>query len=102
MVDGVYQDIFEALKPGIRENEIVALANKRLYEMGPTRSNHQRRSASGVIPTPTTSRIASSALVPGLFDIFHSYNGYRTCYYPPMSVGSSDGAQRDAYAKARA
>jgi len=22
MVDGVYQDIFEALKPGIRENEI--------------------------------------------------------------------------------
>ena len=34
MVDGVYQDIFEALKPGVRENEIVALANKRLYEMG--------------------------------------------------------------------
>ena len=34
MVDGVYQDIAEALKPGIRENEIVALANKRLYEMG--------------------------------------------------------------------
>src|ERR671910_441413 len=34
MVDGVYQDIYEALKPGVRENEIVALANKRLYEMG--------------------------------------------------------------------
>src|SRR5712692_9150841 len=34
MVDGVYQDITEALKPGVRENEIVALANKRLYEMG--------------------------------------------------------------------
>src|SRR2546426_1594153 len=34
MVDGVYQDIFEALKPGARENEIVALANKRPYEMG--------------------------------------------------------------------
>ena len=34
MVDGVYQDIVEALKPGIRENEIVAMANKRLYEMG--------------------------------------------------------------------
>ena len=25
MVDGVYQDIVEALKPGVRENEIVAL-----------------------------------------------------------------------------
>jgi Xaa-Pro dipeptidase len=34
MVDGVYQDIFEALKPGVRENEIVALANQRLYQMG--------------------------------------------------------------------
>src|SRR5690606_32869810 len=34
MVDGVYQDISEALKPGVRENDIVALANKRLYEMG--------------------------------------------------------------------
>ncbi|MGA9100583.1 MAG: aminopeptidase P family protein, partial [Aeromicrobium sp.] len=34
MVDGVYQDIVEVLKPGIRENEIVALVNKRLYEMG--------------------------------------------------------------------
>src|SRR5206468_9825781 len=34
MGDGVYQDIAEALKPGVRENEIVALASKRLYEMG--------------------------------------------------------------------
>ena len=34
MVDGVYQDIVEALKPGVRENQIVALASKRLYEMG--------------------------------------------------------------------
>src|SRR5216684_1541245 len=34
MVDGVYQDITDALRPGIRENEIVALASKRLYDMG--------------------------------------------------------------------
>src|SRR6516225_4556331 len=34
MVDGVDQDITEALKPGVRENEIVALATKRLYDMG--------------------------------------------------------------------
>src|SRR5262249_4174370 len=34
MVDGVYQDITDALRPGVRENEIVALATKRLYEMG--------------------------------------------------------------------
>ena len=34
MGDGVYQDIYEQLKPGVRENEIVAMATKRLYEMG--------------------------------------------------------------------
>jgi Xaa-Pro aminopeptidase len=34
MVDGTYQSIVDALKPGIRENEVVALANKRLYELG--------------------------------------------------------------------
>src|SRR5580692_3748922 len=34
MVDGVYQNIVDVLKPGRRENEIVALANKRLYELG--------------------------------------------------------------------
>src|SRR5216110_956222 len=34
MVDGVYHSIYEALKPGVRENDIVALANKMLYEMG--------------------------------------------------------------------
>ncbi len=34
MVDGVYQDISEALKPGVKESQIVALATARLYEMG--------------------------------------------------------------------
>ena len=34
MVDGVYQDIAEALKPGVKESEIVALATTRLYEHG--------------------------------------------------------------------
>src|SRR5687768_17960526 len=33
MVDGVYHSIYENLKPGVRENDIVALANKLLYEM---------------------------------------------------------------------
>src|SRR5204863_5895488 len=34
MVDGANQDIAEALRPGVRENEIVALATQRLYGMG--------------------------------------------------------------------
>jgi Xaa-Pro dipeptidase len=34
MVDGVYHDIFEALKPGVRESDIVAMAHARLFQMG--------------------------------------------------------------------
>jgi len=34
MVDGVYQDIAAALKPGVKESQIVALGAQRLYEPG--------------------------------------------------------------------
>jgi Xaa-Pro dipeptidase len=58
MVDGTYADIAEALKPEC-ENEIVALANKRLYEMGSTTSSRSTRSpASGATRTRTTSPTA--------------------------------------------
>ena len=34
MVDGVYQDIFEMLKPGVRESDVVGMAHARLFGMG--------------------------------------------------------------------
>ena len=33
IVDGVYQVIAENLKPGMRENQLVAMANKFLYDL---------------------------------------------------------------------
>jgi Xaa-Pro aminopeptidase len=103
MVDGVYQDIFEALKPGIRENEIVALANKRLYEMGSDQVE-AINAVSGERCNPHPHNFTDRIIRPGeqaFFDIIHSFNGYRTCYYRTMSVGSSTAVQRDAYTKAR-
>jgi Xaa-Pro aminopeptidase len=103
MVDGVYQDIFEALKPGVRENEIVALANKRLYEMGSDQVE-AINSVSGERCNPHPHNFTDRIIRPGdqaFFDIIHSYNGYRTCYYRTMSVGSATNVQRDAYTKAR-
>jgi Xaa-Pro aminopeptidase len=35
------------------------------------------------------------------FDIIHSFNGYRTCYYRTFGVGSATSSQRAAYTKAR-
>ena len=103
MVDGVYQDIVNVLKPGIRENEIVALANKRLYEMGSDQVE-AINAISGERCNPHPHNFTDRLIRPGdqaFFDIIHSFNGYRTCYYRTFSVGSATPAQRDAYQQAR-
>jgi Xaa-Pro dipeptidase len=103
MVDGVYQDIVEALKPGVRENEIVALANKRLYEMGSDQVE-AINAVSGERCNPHPHNFSDRIIRPGdqaFFDIIQSYNGYRTCYYRTFGVGSSTDSQRDAYKRAR-
>jgi Xaa-Pro aminopeptidase len=103
MVDGVYQDIAEALKPGVRENEIVALANKRLYEMG-SDDVEAINAVSGERCNPHPHNFSDRLIRPGdqaYFDIIQSFNGYRTCYYRTFAVGRSSQAQRDAYVRAR-
>jgi Xaa-Pro dipeptidase len=103
MVDGVYNDIVEVLKPGIRENEIVALANKRLYEMGSDQVE-AINAVSGERCNPHPHNFSDRIIRPGdqaFFDIIHSFNGYRTCYYRTFSVGSATQSQRDAYTRAR-
>ena len=103
MVDGVYTDIVEALKPGVRENEIVALASKRLYDMG-SEQVEAINAVSGERCNPHPHNFSDRLIRPGdqaFFDIIQSYNGYRTCYYRTFSVGSATTSQRDAYTKAR-
>jgi Xaa-Pro aminopeptidase len=103
MVDGVYQGIVERLKPGVRENDIVAFANQRLYEMGSDQVE-AINAISGERCNPHPHNFTDRWIRPGdqaFFDIIHSFNGYRTCYYRTFSVGSATPAQRDAYTRAR-
>jgi Xaa-Pro aminopeptidase len=103
MVDGVYQDIVDALKPGVRENEIVALANKRLYEYGSDQVEAVN-AISGDRCNPHPHNFTDRIIRPGdqaFFDIIHSFNGYRTCYYRTFGVGWATPSQRDAYSRAR-
>ncbi len=103
MVDGVYQDIVDVLKPGIRENEIVALANKRLYELGSDQVEAVN-AISGERCNPHPHNFTDRIIRPGdqaFFDIIHSFNGYRTCYYRTFGVGSATQVQKDAYKQAR-
>lgn len=103
MVDGVYQDIYEALKPGVRENDIVALATGRLLEMG-SEQVEAINSIAGERCSPHPHVFSDRMIRPGdqaYFDIIHSFNGYRTCYYRTFAVGRATQAHRDAYKKAR-
>src|SRR5262247_2989021 len=59
MVDGAYHLINEELKPGVRENDIVAKFNDRMLRPGDQ----------------------------AFFDILQSFMGYRTCYYRTFNVG---------------
>jgi len=103
MVDGVYQDIAEALKPGVKESEIVALATARLYAMG-SDCVEAINAISGERCSPHPHNFTDRLIRPGdqaFFDIIQSYMGYRTCYYRTFNVGLATPAQRDAYRKAR-
>ncbi len=103
MVDGVYQDISEMLKPGIRENDIAAHATKRLIEMG-SEQVEAINSIAGERCSPHPHVFSDRYVRPGdnaYFDIIHAYNGYRTCYYRTFAVGRASTAHYDAYVKAR-
>ena len=103
MVDGTYQKIAEALKPGVRESQIVALASHDLYEKG-SDCVEAINAISGERCAPHPHNFTDRLLRPGdqaFFDIIQSYMGYRTCYYRTFNVGRATDAQRDAYKKAR-
>jgi Xaa-Pro dipeptidase len=103
MVDGVYQDIFEALKPGVRESDIVGLAHARLFEMG-SEFVEAINSIAGERCSPHPHVFSDRLIRPGdqaYFDIIHVNGGYRTCYYRTFVVGRATSAQRDAFARSR-
>jgi Xaa-Pro aminopeptidase len=103
MVDGAYQEIAEQLKPGVRENEMVAMANKFLYDNG-SDDVEAINAVSGERCAPHPHNFTDRMYRPGdqaFFDIIQSYMGYRTCYYRTLNIGLSTPAQEDAYKQAR-
>ncbi len=103
MVDGVYHDIYEALKPGIRESDIVGLAHARLFEMG-SEFVEAVNSIAGERCSPHPHVFSDRLIRPGdqaYFDIIHVFNGYRTCYYRTFAVGRASQAHHDAFKQSR-
>ena len=103
MVDAAYDDLYEFLRPGVRENECVGIVSKVLYDLG-SEYVEGVNAISGERCSPHPHVYSDRLIRPGdpaFFDILHSYNGYRTCYYRTFAVGSASTAQRDAYVRCR-
>lgn len=102
MVDGTYVDIAKAIRPGLRENELVAIANDRLFRLGSERVECVN-SVSGPRGRPHSHTFSDRIIQPGdmvFLDIMHSYSGYRTCYYRTFVCGEPNKHQIEAYDKA--
>jgi len=103
MVDGAYDLVNEMLRPGIRENDIVAEVNKFLYTHG-SDDVEAVNAISGERCSPHPHNFTDRMIRPGdqaFFDILQSFMGYRTCYYRTFNVGRATPAQHDCYKKAR-
>jgi len=103
MVDAAYDELYRFMKPGVKENECVGVVSKVLYDLG---SEHVEgvNAISGERCSPHPHVYTDRVLRPGdpaFFDILHSYNGYRTCYYRTFAVGSASPAMVDAYKRSR-
>ena len=99
MVDAAYEELYRALRPGVRENECVGLVAKTLLDLG-SEYVEGVNAISGERCSPHPHVYSDRIIRPGdpaFFDILHSHNGYRTCYYRTFQVGSASPAQRDAY-----
>ena len=103
MVDAGYEELYRFMRPGVRESDCVALMAKTLYELG---SEHVEgvNAISGERCSPHPHNFTDRHLRPGdpaYFDVLHSFNGYRTCYYRTLAVGSASPATVDAYRRCR-
>jgi Xaa-Pro dipeptidase len=103
MVDAAYEQLYEFLRPGVKENECVGLVSNVLYGLG-SEFVEGVNAISGERCSPHPHVFSDRLLRPGdpaFFDILHSHLGYRTCYYRCFAVGSASPAMRDAYVRCR-
>jgi Xaa-Pro aminopeptidase len=103
IVDAVYERIYELLRPGVREHEIVSEAQRLLFELG-SEQVEAINAVSGDRCNPHPHVFSDRLLRPGdqaFFDIIHSFMGYRTCYYRTFCVGGATQSQLDAYKQCR-
>ncbi len=102
-VDAAYDELYRAMKPGMKENEAVGLVSKVLYDLG-SEYVEAVNAISGERCNPHPHVFSDRMLRPGdpvYYDILQSYMGYRTCYYRCFTIGYASQAMVDAYQRCR-
>jgi Xaa-Pro aminopeptidase len=101
-VDAAFDAVARMLRPGVRENEIQGEASRVLHSLGAQWvPNVQVTTGSRTHPHPHLS--SDRLLQPGdLFfaDIVTLWNGYHTCVYRTLCVGTPSQRQVDVYRRA--
>ena len=87
--EAIFDALRRALRPGVRDNELIALMYQVGYSMG--MDDMMPEIASGPNTWPNSKSSGSDRIIrPGdlvFYDIPASYNGYKTCYYRTFYVG---------------
>lgn len=99
MVDAAYDRVAKAIRPGIRENDLVALALHSLYSMGADDVEHVNVE-SGPRTNPHHHDFSDRTIRPGdmvFLDMSNYFNGYGTCYYRTFCCGKPTQEQKDLY-----
>jgi Xaa-Pro dipeptidase len=102
MVDGVYGKLVDFIKPGVRENEVVAKILSWLTEWGVDRISGIN-CISGPRGNPHPHDYSDRLIRPGdlvFIDVASHYLGYATCYYRTFAITRSTRNQKEVYAKA--
>jgi Xaa-Pro dipeptidase len=100
MADAAFVDIADAIKPGVRECELVGIGMNRLYALG-SDETQEFVCASGPRTNPLfvdfTDRIVDAGDLLCIDVNGASYNGYKTCYYRTFSCGKASQEKKDGY-----
>jgi Xaa-Pro dipeptidase len=102
LVDGVYAQLVDFIRPGVKENEVVAKIYGWLIEQGVDRISGVN-CVSGPRSNPHPHDYSDRMIRPGdlvFIDIMSHYLGYATCYYRTFAVTRATQQQRDVYKRA--
>lgn len=102
LVDGVYAQLVDFIRPGVRENEVVAKIAGWLVEHGVDRISGIN-CVSGPRSNPHPHDYSDRMIRPGdlvFIDIMSHYLGYATCYYRTFAVTRATQRQKDVYKRA--